>query len=145
MKKFSIPLLLSMLLSVFLFASCNNRTTETERLNEWLDVKYEESLQFSPVRLTMLGRKDLYDQIDDMSEQAEEKRLAWQSATIQELKEQFDYNGLTPEAQVSYDLWIFQYELARDGVEFRRHSYAFDQMRSQHTQLPNFMINLQRS
>jgi hypothetical protein len=41
---------------------------ESARLNAWFEKKYEEQLQFSPIQLTMLGRKELYDQIDDMSE-----------------------------------------------------------------------------
>lgn len=136
---------LVILIPLLMLSGCdsgiNNQESETERLNEWFDVKYEESLQMSPVTLTMLGRKDLYDQIDEMSEAAEEARLQWRAETVSELEELFDYDELEPDAQVSYDLWVHQYEIARDGAEFRRHNYVFDQMRSVHTQLPNFLIN----
>src|SRR5690606_22199819 len=47
---------------------------ESQRLNAWFDAKYEELLQFSPIQLTFLGRKDLYDQIEDMSEAGQRKR-----------------------------------------------------------------------
>jgi len=40
--------------------------SETERINAWFEEKNEEQLQFSPIQLTVLGRKELYDQIDDM-------------------------------------------------------------------------------
>ena len=35
-------------------------TTADARLNAWFERKYEEQLQFSPIQLSMLGRKDLY-------------------------------------------------------------------------------------
>ena len=34
--------------------------SESDRINAWFDEKYEESLQFSPMSLTFLGRKDQY-------------------------------------------------------------------------------------
>ncbi len=34
-------------------------TAEDARLNAWFERKYEEQLQFSPIQLTFLGRKDL--------------------------------------------------------------------------------------
>lgn len=132
-----------------LISSCNEApykevSGETDRLNEWFDQKYEEALQKSPIRLTMLGRKDKYDQIDDVSEAAEEELLQWYGQTVAELEEKFDYDQLDQEGKVSYDLWIHQHELRKAGAEFRRHSYVFDQMRSQHTQMPNFLINFHR-
>lgn len=137
--------LITILSGIVLFPGCSsNQASESERLNEWLDQKYEENLQMSPLTLTMLGRKDLYDQIDDMSEAAEEKQLQWRAETVAEMNGQFNYEQLTPQAQVSYDLWEYQNEIEQDGAEFRRHSYVFDQMRSVHTQLPNFLINFHR-
>ena len=53
-------------------AAAEPEQTETERLNEWFEARFEEQLQMSPFRLTMLGRKERYDEIDDMSEDAED-------------------------------------------------------------------------
>ena len=49
--------------------------SETERINAWFEEKNEEQLQFSPIQLTVLGRKELYDQIDDMSVAAAQEQL----------------------------------------------------------------------
>ncbi len=46
-------------------------------LNAFLDTEYEKGLQFSPESLTSQGRKDLYDKLDDRSQEASEKELAW--------------------------------------------------------------------
>ena len=56
--------------------------SETERLNQWFETKYEEQLQQSPLQMTFLGRKDKYDQVDDTSIAAEDAQLAWLAATV---------------------------------------------------------------
>lgn len=141
MKKTLLTLLFLTLTAGFFFPGCNSSSGQTDQLHEWLDVKYEEYLQTSPLRLTMLGRKDLYDQIDDMSEQAMIDLLDWRAASVEEMKEQFDYDQLSAEGKVSYDLWEYMYEIERDGLRFMRHEYVFDQMSSIHTQAPNSLIN----
>ncbi|HET7132575.1 MAG TPA: DUF885 domain-containing protein, partial [Gammaproteobacteria bacterium] len=73
-------------------------------LNEWLDARFEESLDFSPLSKTSLGRKDDYDKIDDLSEAAQEAQLAWLRASVEEMRRTFAYDRLTPEGKTSYDL-----------------------------------------
>ncbi len=87
--------------------------SESERLNAWFEEKYEQQLQFSPLMMTRLGRKERYDQIDDMSEQGQEKRLQWMAATVDELQENFDYSKLDEDTKISYDIWMFQFEQAK--------------------------------
>ncbi|MCX2794172.1 DUF885 domain-containing protein [Microbulbifer thermotolerans] len=117
---------------------------ETQRLTEWFDQRYEEELQFSPIMLSYLGRKDLYDQIDDMSEAADARKLAWKAKTVEELKNNFDYDKLTPAGKESYDLWIFQYEQEKAAEPFKRHSYFAGELGGPEAQLPNFLINIHK-
>lgn len=111
------------------------------QLNAWLDEQYEELLQQSPLQLTALGRKDLYDQLDDMSEEAEDKQLAWMERSVKEMQDQYDKDQLNASALVSYDLWLYQYEMAKEAAAFRHMPYIFNQMTGLHTQLPNTLIN----
>ena len=115
--------------------------TETERLNAWFEQKNEERLQFSPIELTILGRKELYDQIDQMSMQADQEQLDWHAATVEELRADFDYDALDFEARTSYDLWIYLYEQARDDHAFASHEYIFEQMGGVHDSLPVMLMN----
>lgn len=78
--------------------------SETERLNEWFEKNYEAELQHSPMYMTFLGRKDKYDQLDEFSEAEEDERLAWRAATVEELKQNFDYDKLTEDGKISYDI-----------------------------------------
>ena len=45
---------------------------------------------------------------------------------------------------MSYDIWIYQYNLAKAAQPFRRHGYVFTQMQGAHAFLPNFLINFHR-
>ncbi|MFT6036380.1 MAG: hypothetical protein ACI9XJ_001962, partial [Marivirga sp.] len=73
-KKSKFPYLLFLLLLTAI--SCQSPAEQqepaaeedlNEKLTSWLDEKYEESLQKSPLTLTTLGRKDHYGALDDLS------------------------------------------------------------------------------
>jgi uncharacterized protein (DUF885 family) len=117
---------------------------ETTRLAEWLDARYEEELDFSPIEKTLQGRKDDYDKLDDVSEAAQDAQLQWRRGTVAELRNSFAYEQLTPEAQISFDLWVYQLERAEAALPFRRRSYVFTQRSGPHTQVPQFLINFHR-
>ena len=76
--------------------------SETARLNDWFDEKYEEQLLLSPLGLTQLGRKEKYGEVDDFSQEAAEDRLEWRRESVREMEEKFDYDLLTDEAKISY-------------------------------------------
>jgi uncharacterized protein (DUF885 family) len=118
--------------------------SETDRLKIWLDARFEEELRFSPLFETVLGRKTDYDKVDDVSEAAGDMQLAWRRATVEELKRTFDYAKLTPEAKTSYDLWVYELDLAEKANPFRRRFYVFTQMDGPHTDLPQALINFHR-
>ena len=115
---------------------------ETARINAWFEKKYEEQLAFSPIQQTFLGRKSAA--IDDMSIAAQDQQLAWQRASVAEMKQAFDYAKLTPEAQTSYDLWIYQLQQAEAALPFRTNAYVFDQMSAIHAFFPQLLIAFHR-
>ena len=97
--------------------------SETDKLNAWFEVKYEEELMMSPIALTFQGRKERYGEIDDMSEAAEDEQLEWQRQSVAQMKSDFDRDALTDNAKLSYDLWEYQYDQALASSEFRRNHY----------------------
>jgi uncharacterized protein (DUF885 family) len=115
--------------------------SESERLNQWFELRFEEQLQFSPIALTIMGRKELYDEVDDLSEAAEDAQLAWQRNTVEEMERDFDYDKLTPEAKISYEIWKYQYEDSAKGAAFRDSGYVFTQMQGAQSMVPTLMIN----
>ncbi|MFO7324910.1 MAG: DUF885 domain-containing protein [Pseudomonadota bacterium] len=138
----------SPILALLLLAACTTTPpdarpgmTESDRLNAWLDAQYEEELRFSPMQLTFLGRKELNDQLDDVSVEAMDRQLAWQRRSVREMQRRFDYGKLDDEAKLSYELWKYRYEMAAAMRPWLLHMYMFDQMNGMQSQLPTFMIN----
>ncbi|MEQ3746282.1 MAG: DUF885 domain-containing protein [Henriciella sp.] len=113
---------------------------ETARLNEWFETKYEEELQFSPIQMTFLGRDELQDQIDDFSIEAIDAALERSRANVAEMKSSFDYDKLTLEGKISYDIWVYQAEAAEASDKFRNNTYVFDQMQAIHSFFPQLLI-----
>ena len=132
------PAFLIVLLSVACHASPE---TETTRLNQWLDARYEEELQREPTRLTSMGRKELYNQIDDYSREAQEEYLLWMSATRVQLADCFDYEELSMEGKVSYDFWMYRVQEIESGFIFRDHEYVMTTWSEFHTLPVAFMVN----
>ncbi|GGZ97382.1 hypothetical protein GCM10008090_02080 [Arenicella chitinivorans] len=118
--------------------------SETEKLNEWFEVKYEEELMKSPIGLTFQGRKERYGELDDLTEKAQIEQIDWKGQTVAEMKAMFDYDKLTPDAQLSYDLWEHQYQMAEASKPFMRRGYVFHQMNGVHSFIPTFMINFHK-
>ena len=142
---------------LLLLAACGNQSntetntdnaivdvSETDKLNEWFEVKYEEQLMMSPIQLTFLGRKDRYSEIDDMSEAAEDEWLDWKRESVEYMKSNFDYVALTDDAKLSFNLWIHQYETALASVPFRHNEYVFTQMQGIHTYLPTILLSFHK-
>ena len=120
--------------------SAEDIAAETERLNTWFETKFEEQVMASPLQQTFLGRKTNYDKIDDLSQAEADRQLAWQKASVTEMEADFDYDKLTPDAKISWDIWKYQYDTAVAADKFRTNGYIFDQMRAVHTQIPRILI-----
>ncbi len=118
--------------------------SETERLNVWFAEKYEQQLQRSPLSLTFLGRKERYDEIDDFSLAEQKRRLKIQGADVAELKANFEYNKLTAEGKMSYDIWVYQYESAKEGEQYAHNAYIFTQMQGIQAFAAQFLINFHK-
>jgi uncharacterized protein (DUF885 family) len=125
-------------------SSARETASETARLNDWFNARYEEQLSFSPLTKTQLGRKDDYDKVDDFSEAGALVQLEWLRATARDLERDFDRALLTPEGQTSYDLWLYGLERSEAAWTFRRRGYVFHQMQGLHTGLPQGLINYHR-
>ena len=120
------------------------QANEIQRLNDWFAEKNEERLAFSPLELTFLGRKEQYDQIDQLSLEASQEQLDWYADSITEMQQNFSYENLDQESRSSWDLWIYQYERQRDLQSFASQFYIFEQMNGTHSLFPTFMINYHR-
>jgi len=133
-----------LLVAALFLSGCDRVDTEAPAmtLNDWFDARYEEELQFSPISLTYMGRKDRNDELDDISFEGFKAHLAWKQQTVADLDRLFDYDSLSVEEQMSFDIWTYQYERMRGAEDFFYSGLMFDQMNGAQSQLPTFLINI---
>ena len=117
---------------------------ETKLLNAWFEEQFETELAFSPIQQTFLGRKTNYSKIDDASVAAEDEQMAWKRASVAEMKKKFNYEKLTDDGKISWDLWVQQLDSAEAALKFRNNGYVFDQMRAVHTFGPQLLISVHK-
>lgn len=141
---FSVALLLLMLGACSAKPEAEAPATEAPSLTEWLDDKFEEGLQFSPIQMTFLGRKDRYDELGSFTFEALSEELAWRKESVEALQATFDRADLSADEQLSYDLWIYQYERAAESAQFFYDGLTFDQMNGAQSFIPTFLINFHR-
>ena len=125
-------------------ATVECETTQSECINRWFEGKFEEELAFSPLRQTALGLKTDYDKIDDLSVAAEQKQLEWWQNSTAEMEANFEYDKLSDDAKLSWDMWQFRKDQAEAGAKFRNQAYILHQMNGMHSALPSFLISQHR-
>lgn len=116
-------------------------TAQTECLNAWFDEKFEEELAFSPLRQTSLGLKTSYDKIDDFSVEAELELIDWWQNAAAQMEASFDYDALSADAKISYDMFKYRAERAKLSAQFLDRQFILEQMDGAHTGLPNIILS----
>ena len=112
-------------------------------LNAYLDAEFEEELAMSPEWLTMQGRKEHYDRLDDRTDAIVDRRLAWRRDSVATMKAKFDPATLDEEARTSFEMWAQQLDFDTQSARFRRQPYIFIR-NGNHASLPSFLINFHR-
>ncbi|WP_421791106.1 DUF885 domain-containing protein [Hyphobacterium sp.] len=121
--------------------------TETERLLAFFDAQFERELALSPLGQTFLGLtedSEAYGQWNDVSEAAFQAGLDRARTDLATLRSDFDFEALTPEAQVSFRFAEFVLENQLAQGEFWDHTYIFTQFFGPHSQLPSMLIGYHR-
>ncbi|OLF74062.1 hypothetical protein AWH62_07940 [Maricaulis sp. W15] len=121
--------------------------SETERLYAWFQQEFESEIEFSPIGKTYLGMiddLDAYGRWDDPSEAAFRAGLQRSADRQRYMRENFDYDALTPEAQVTWRFSEFIHENNAQQSEFWDHNYVFSSFFGPHTGLASTLIGYHR-
>ncbi|WP_340588643.1 DUF885 domain-containing protein [Erythrobacter alti] len=114
--------------------------TQTQCINAWFDDKFEELLATSPILQTSLGIKTDYGELDDFSREAAQEQVDWWAQAAAEMEASFDYDALSGEAKVSYDVFKYRADMAVREGEFFDQQYILHQMQGPHAFLPSFLL-----
>lgn len=116
---------------------------EDERLSTFFEDVFEREVAFSPLFEAQLGRKtERYGDWDDASDAAALAENDRRAEDLARLAAEFDYTALSPEAQISYDLFVYENEQAMRNFEFRNNQYIAHHTDSYALYLPVALQNL---
>jgi uncharacterized protein (DUF885 family) len=139
----------SLFVTMFLVVACRAggvAETTTDEVSKdfvgWLDAQFEEELQFSPIKMTFMGRRDRYDELGDFSVAGYDEHLAWKRKSVEAMKAKFDRDALSPAEQQSWDVWVHQLEDTERGRKFIYDGLIFHQMDGAQSGLPTVLISV---
>lgn len=121
-------------------AAASQRNAELAAFFEEYD---KAQLALSPLSKTYRGIRDAdYGKWDEMTDEAAEAAHALDQRFLAQMRQRFDRASLSPQDQLSYDL--FESQVKRDASIFpyRKQAYVFDQMNGLQSEAPAFLINI---
>lgn len=132
--------ILAMLTLLAVVACTDTESEPTSELNIWLETQYQIERQFSPMQMSRMNDRRLHGDLDEVTDEAFAAQLAWKGASVEQLRENFEYEALSADEQAAYDLWVEQYEQLAQYAQVRPLEYVFEPVTGPHLALPQFMI-----
>ena len=117
---------------------------ESQKLNDFLDKKFDEAVGRNPEWASSLGLKTGYDSWSDRSDEFADAEFEIQKANVDSVLKNFNLDAL--DAQTRLSVRMLQEDLKRteEGRKWRHYGYDITQMGGVHNDLPAFLINIHR-
>jgi len=117
---------------------------EDARLTAFLDAAFDESVSTSPQFLTQLGSKQLYDRLNNYTDQYRQEQLELRERQVERMRAEFSPERLSPAGRLSFRL--FEEDVADDrrAFQYRWHGFPATNNGSPMGAIPVFMINNHR-
>ncbi len=117
--------------------------SEDSRLSSFFEDVYERRVAESPMSQARLGRRtDAYGEWDDFSDAHSTEQNEATRGDLAHLRSEFDYDQLSDDAKLSYNVFVFDTERRLNNFKFRYHHYIATQHISQVSGLPTVLQNL---
>jgi len=118
--------------------------TESKKVNDFLDEKYDEAVSRNPEQASSLGLKTGYDSWSDRSDENADNELKIAKTNLDSLKNIFNLESLNEQTKLSVQM--LEEDVARweEGKKWRHYGYEITQMGGVHNDLPAFLINVHR-
>lgn len=104
-------------------------------LNEWFEKKFQQELNENPEWATIIGYKNNYNKLDDISDKKKNNNVDQYKNDLSEL-ESFNVKD-----NIYYDTYKYELENRIQDEEYRYYQYPIDHLDGIHTSFINFMIN----
>ncbi|MBB3911470.1 DUF885 domain-containing protein [Sphingomonas desiccabilis] len=107
----------------------------------FLDRAFDEQVALSPETQTHLGFRTNYDRLDDYTDAAAQRRRDLSERQLKQLRAQFRPDQLSESARISYRLFEYEAERARDSFRFRKLRFPVSTNGSPAGSIPVLLIN----
>lgn len=104
-------------------------------LNEWFETKFQQELNDNPEWATIIGYKNNYNKLDDISEKKKNDNVEQYKNDLSEFK-LFNIKD-----NIYYDTYKYELENKIIDEEYRYYQYPIDHLDGIHISFINFMIN----
>lgn len=147
MKKY-----LAIVFGVITFYSLNAGTgytatqivTESKKVNEFLDKKFDEAVDRNPEMASTLGLKSNYGAWSDRSDEFAIKELAISKENLEYIRHNFNLNALDPQTSLSVKMYEEDIKRNEEGLKWLHYNYEVSQMGGVHDDLPAFLVNVHK-
>ena len=146
-KNRTIAILIPVFMIILLVGSCGNTiepSPESDKLNAYLDKKFDEYVERHPEYQTYLGIKKDYDRWDDISPKAQDAELEVNRQSLQWLVDSVSTDLLNEQALLSYTLYKQKLEQRIADHRYRLYNYPLNQMSGKQSGVPAFLINMHK-
>jgi uncharacterized protein (DUF885 family) len=117
--------------------------SESERVNDFFERVFEESVARFPEKLTALGRKDRDDEWNDLSAEFANESIKISKKQLIELQA-YDREKLDEATLLSFDLAVQSMQQQIEDNKWRLYNYPVNQMFGRHSSVVSLLINQHR-
>ena len=146
-KNGTIAILLPVFMIMLLVGSCGETiesSPESDKLNAYLDKRFDEYVERHPEYQAYLGIKKDYDRWDDISPKAQDAELEVNRQSLQWLVDSVNIDLLNEQALLSYTLYKQKLEQQIADHRYRLYNYPLNQMNGKQSRVPAFLINMHK-
>ena len=118
--------------------------TESQKINDWFQARYEEDLARSPMRKTYLGIKTDQDRLDDVSQAALDEEYALHQKWNADMHRLFRPELLDRQAKISFRLFEYDAQDEKRQHPYAQNQYVFTQLDGAQSEFPSFMVNFNK-
>ncbi len=117
------------------------KLSETEKINDFFEETFDQEMARLPEMQTYFGMKKNDDKWNDLSDAETFKKIEIARESLAYMRANFDYDKLTPEAQMSYRLFVDRSEFAIASKPWVYHTYPINQYAGKQSGMPAMLIN----
>lgn len=122
----------------------SGENSESKKANTYFEKVFQEKLDHSPELKMRMGIKEDQGHWNDNSERESKISFARTEKELRWLKNNIDYEKLSDQTKLSYDLFVYEHERTIANYKYRYHNYPLNQMHGIQSGVPAALISMHK-